>query len=65
MIEAKRAHQRNRDQMLIEMAEAVERMLELTRLAHPAEAMISHGIAHQQGRLREARERFAGSLEKP
>ena len=64
MTEAERAHQQNRDRMLIEMAEAVERMLELTRLAYPAEAMISRGVAHQQGRLREARDRFAGSLAK-
>ena len=64
MSEAEREHQWNRDRLLVEMAEAVERMLELARQAHPAEAMILLGSARQQGRLEAARERFAASLDK-
>jgi hypothetical protein len=64
MSEAEREHQWNRDKLLAEMAEALERVLELARHAHPGEAMISLGSARQQGRLEAARERFASSLEK-
>lgn len=64
MSEAEREHQWNRDRLLAEMSEALERVLELTRHAHPAGAMISLGSARQQGRLEAARERFASSLEK-
>ncbi|MCY1644798.1 hypothetical protein [Methylorubrum sp. SL192] len=64
MSEVEREHQWNRDRLLAEMAEALERVLELTRHAHPAGAMISLGSAWQQGRLEAARERFASSLEK-
>lgn len=62
MSNAEREHQWNRDKLLVEMAEAVERVLELTRHAHSVDAMISLGSARQQERLRAARERFAGTM---
>ncbi|MBB2961132.1 hypothetical protein [Methylobacterium sp. R2-1] len=64
MTEAEREHQWNRDWLLVEMAEAVERMLELARHAYPTESMLTLGATQQQGRLEAARERFVGSLEK-
>lgn len=64
MSNAEREHQWNRDKLLVEMAEAVERVLELTRHAHSVDAMISLGSAGQQGRLEAARERFAASMAK-
>jgi hypothetical protein len=64
MIDAEREHQLNRDRLPVEIAEAVERMLELTRHAHPSESMICLGATQQQSRLNAARKRFVGSLEK-
>ncbi|CAO4143164.1 hypothetical protein [Methylorubrum aminovorans] len=63
MTEAER-EQQLRDQLLVEMAAAVEMMLELTRHAHRSESMICLGATQQQSRLEAARERFVGSLRK-
>lgn len=63
MTEAEREHEWNRDRLLVEIAEAVERMLELTRHTHPSGSMLTLGATQQQDRLEAARERFVGSME--
>lgn len=62
MTEAEQEQQRLRDQLLVEMAGAVEMMLELTRHAHPSAAMVCIGAVQRQKRLEAVRERFVGSL---
>lgn len=64
MTDAERERELNRDRLLLEMAAAVEMMLELTRHVHPSESMICLGVIQQQTRLEAARIRLAGLLEK-
>ncbi|ABY31930.1 hypothetical protein [Methylorubrum extorquens] len=64
MTDTERKHQLHRDPLLVEMAAAVEMMLELTRHVHLPESMICLGAIQRQSRLGKARERFVGSLEK-